>query len=159
MTDARALAEEAVLHLDRLGAVLLDDLGEGPPADELIDRARAARDVVARVGVAALSEVTVLIAGVANSLKAGATDWSPALGGTLMAAVDDLRALVGGAAQFSPEDSEHLHHRATELGAYVSERHRDLPPAAEAPALEAPRTPVAQGASPEPAAIVSPGMT
>ena len=48
-----------------------------------------AGQAVPDVGVAAFSEVTVLIAGVANSLKAGATDWNPALGGTLMAAVDE----------------------------------------------------------------------
>jgi hypothetical protein len=52
-------------------------------------------------------------------MVAGTTDWSPSLGGTLIAAIDDLRHLVGRAEQFSDEDSEHLHHRATELSVYV----------------------------------------
>ena len=91
MTDARALADDAVLHLDRLGAVILDDIGEGPAAQELVSRSSEARDAVAKVGIAAFNEVTGLVVGVASSIASGATDWSPSLGGTLMAAVDDLR--------------------------------------------------------------------
>ena len=48
MTDARAQADDAVLHLDRLGAVILDDIGEGPAAQELVSRSSEARDAVAR---------------------------------------------------------------------------------------------------------------
>jgi hypothetical protein len=119
MTDARAQADDAVLHLDRLGAVILDDIGEGPAAQDLVSRSSEARDAVARVGIAAFNEVTGLVVGVASSVASGATDWSPSLGGTLMAAVDDLRTLIMRAAQFSAEDSEHLHQRAAELAVYV----------------------------------------
>ena len=117
MTDARA--DDAVLHLDRLGAVILDDIGDGPSATDLSARASEAHDAVAMVGVAAFNEVTGLVVGVASSIASGATDWSPSLGGTLMAAVDDLRTLILRAAQFSSEDSEHLHQRAAELAAYA----------------------------------------
>ena len=55
MTDARPEADDAVLHLDRLGAVILDDIGEGPAAQDLVARASEARDAVARVGVAAFN--------------------------------------------------------------------------------------------------------
>lgn len=119
MTDARAQADDAVLHLDRLGAVILDDIGDGPAAADLVSRASEAREAVAAVGIAAFNELTGLVVGVASSLAAGATDWSPSLGGTLMAAVDDLRTLIMRAAQFSSEDSEHLHQRAAELAMYA----------------------------------------
>lgn len=141
MTDPRALADEAVLHLDRLGAVILDDVGDGPAPSDLAASAAAARDAVTRIGVAALTQLTGLVAGVADSMVQGTTEWSPSLGGTLMAAVDDLRHLVGRAAQFSDEDSEHLHHRAAELSAYV--RIESKPSPAAAPVAEpAPRKPV-----------------
>jgi hypothetical protein len=155
MTDARALADDAVLHLDRLGAVILDDIGEGPASKELIDQASAARNAVARVGIAAFNEVTGLVVGVADSMAAGTTDWSPSLGGTLMAAVDDLRTLIMRAAQFSPEDSEHLHQRVAELGVYVHVA-RGSHAAPVATPLPAPAT--VAPSSPEPAAIVSPAM-
>ena len=114
------LADEAVQHLDRLGAVILDDVGDGPPPRDLAAAAAVARDAVAKLAVPALTQLSGLIAGVANSMVAGATEWSPSLGGTLMAAVDDLRHLAGRAAQFSDEDSEHLHHRAAELAVFAS---------------------------------------
>ncbi|MEO5566961.1 MAG: hypothetical protein ABIR92_00625 [Gemmatimonadaceae bacterium] len=114
-------ADEAIQHLERLGAVILDDVGDGPPPADLAAAASAARDAVARLAVPALTQLTGLIAGVTESLVGGATEWSPSLGGTLMAAVDDLRHLASRASQFSDEDSEHLHHRAAELSAYVKE--------------------------------------
>lgn len=119
MTDARTLADMAALNLDRLGAVILDDVGDGPPLDQLRESATAARDAVAQLGVAALTQLTGLILGVSDSIAAGRVDWSPSIGGTMMAAVDDLRHLVGRAAQFSDEDGEHLHHRAAELSVFV----------------------------------------
>ena len=45
------------------------------------------RDAVARIGVPAFNELTGLIVNIADSLVEGLTDWSPSLGGTLMAAV------------------------------------------------------------------------
>ena len=121
MTDPRALGDDAVLHLDRLGAVILDDVGDGPPPSDLATAALAARDAVARLAIPALTQLTGLVAGVAQSMVAGTTDWNTSLGGTLMAAVDDLRHLAARASQFSDEDGEHLHHRAAELSAYVNE--------------------------------------
>jgi hypothetical protein len=119
LSDLRALADEAVQHLDRLGAVILDDVGDGPRPQDLAAAATTARDAVTRLAVPALTQLTGLVAGIANSLVAGSTEWNPSLGGTLMAAVDDLRHLASRASQFSDEDSEHLHHRAAELSAYV----------------------------------------
>jgi hypothetical protein len=54
---------------------------------------------------------------VADSVAAGAVEWNTSLGGTLMAAVDDLRHLV--TRPFTDEDSEHLAHRASELRPFV----------------------------------------
>ena len=115
MPDARTLADDAVHQLDRLGAVILDDIGDGPASTDLTEIAVAARDAVRQVGIAAFNEVTDLVVGGGESIKAGTTDWSPSLGGTLMAAVDDLRTLVSRSAQFGAEDAEHLHQRAAEL--------------------------------------------
>jgi hypothetical protein len=54
-----------------------------------------------------------------------------------MAAVDDLRTLVMRAGQFSAEDSEHLHHRASELAIFVRVKPGAVP-APPAPASPAP---------------------
>ena len=114
-----SIAEHALQQLDRLGAIILDDVGDGPPAADFAAAARAAREAVAQLTVPALTQLSGLISGVAESLASGATEWNPSLGGTLMAAVDDLRHLAGRASQFTDEDSEHLAHRASELTPYV----------------------------------------
>jgi hypothetical protein len=119
MTDQRPIATEAVQQLDRLSAVILDDLGDGPKVGELVAAASAARDAVGKLGVAALAQVAGLVSGVAESLASSAIEWNPAIGGTLMATVDDLRQLAGSGTQLSEEDSEHLHHRASDLSQYV----------------------------------------
>jgi hypothetical protein len=106
-------AEQAIQHLERLGSIILDDVGDGPAPADFAAAARAARDAVAQLAVPALTQLGGLIAGVADSMVAGATEWNPALGGTLMAAVDDLRLLAS--RPFTDEDSEHLAHRASEL--------------------------------------------
>jgi hypothetical protein len=116
-----SLADDAVQHLDRLGAVILDDVGDGPRPADLAAAATAARDAVALLAIPALTQLTGLVSGVADAVARGATEWSPSLGGTLMSAVDDLRHLAARASEFSDEDSEHLHHRAAELSAYVRE--------------------------------------
>jgi hypothetical protein len=115
-----SIAEQALQQLDRLGAIILDDVGDGPSPSDLAAAARAARDAVAELAVPALTQLGGLISGVAESVVAGATEWNPALGGTLIAAVDDLRHLASRANQFTDEDSEHLAHRASELSGYVS---------------------------------------
>jgi hypothetical protein len=119
MSDPRTLAAEAVQQLDRLSAVILDDLGDGPKVSDLVTAASAARDAVGKLGVAALAQVAGLVSGVAGSLASNALEWNPAVGGTLMATVDDLRHLAQRAGQLSEEDSEHLHHRAADLSQYV----------------------------------------
>jgi hypothetical protein len=154
MTDPRALSDEAVHHLDRLGAVILDDVGDGPPPQDLAASAAAARDAIGQMGVAALTQLASLVAGVADSMVAGTTDWSPSLGGTLMAAVDDLRHLVGRASHFSDEDSEHLHHRAAELSVYVTTSW-STGDEAQAQSAQA-QSAQAQGVSPEPQAEPDP---
>lgn len=114
-----SIAEQALQQLDRLGAIVLDDVGDGPRPADFATAARDARDAVAQLAVPALTQLGGLVSGVAESLVAGATEWNPALGGTLMAAIDDLRHLAARAQQFTDEDSEHLAHRASELQPYV----------------------------------------
>lgn len=114
-----SIAEQAVQQLDRLGAHILEDAGDGPAPETFAAAASAARDAVAQLSVPALTQLSGLIAGVAQSLVAGAIEWNTSLGGTVMAAVDDLRHLAGRASQFTDEDSEHLAHRASELQPYV----------------------------------------
>ncbi len=112
-------AEQAIQHLDRLGTIILDDVGDGPAPADFAAAACAARDAVATLAVPALTQLSGLVAGVADSLVSGATEWNPSLGGTLMAAIDDIRHLAGRAGQFTDEDSEHLAHRASELQPHV----------------------------------------
>jgi hypothetical protein len=134
-------ADQALQHLDRLGAIILDDVGDGPPPADFAAAARAARDAVAHLAVPALTQLGGLISGVAESVVAGATEWNPALGGTLIAAVDDLRHLAARASQFTDEDNEHLAHRASELHPYVrlegGEQGAEEAPVAAQPAKKA----------------------
>ena len=143
MTDPLPSPNDAVHHLDRLAAAILDDVGDGPSPTTFAGVAVAARDAVAQVGVPAFSELTGLIVRIADSVVSGATDWSPSLGGTLMATVDDLRALVMRGVEFSAEDSEHLHHRASELAVYARAPRRGVDAAPAPPPPTAPPPPVA----------------
>jgi hypothetical protein len=113
-----SFADQAVQELDRLSAVILDDTGDGPAPQHLAAAARSAREAVAQLAVPALTQLGGLISGVAESLVSGAVEWNTSLGGTLMAAVDDLRHLAS--RPFTDEDSEHLAHRASELSRYVN---------------------------------------
>ena len=155
MTDARSLANDSVHQLDRLAAAILDDVGDGPSPAIFAGLATEVRDTLGRVGVPAFNELTGLIAGIAGSVVAGTTDWSPSLGGTLMAAVDDLRTLVLRGAEFSAEDGEHLHHRATELAVYARSARTNpaTTPAAHVPAPVAPMESSLESQS-SPAAVV-----
>jgi hypothetical protein len=119
MTDARALADDAVHHLDRLAAAILDDVGDGPAPSDFAAIAADVRSAVSKIEVSAFSELTGLISRIADSMMDGSTEWSPSLGGTLMSSLDDLRTLVARAGQFTAEDGEHLHHRAAELAVYA----------------------------------------
>lgn len=154
MADARELTDEAVHQLDRLSSVILDDIGEGPAPQDLVARALKTREAVATIGIPALNELTGLVVALGNSMVAGATDWSPSLGGTLMAAVDDLRTLVTRADQFSSEDSEHLHHRAAELAVYVRIS-ADAPPAPTVTPPAVPSVPAPEASAPPQPALTS----
>jgi len=143
MSDARSAADDAIHHLDRLATAILDDVGEGPAPTEFAAIAGEVAGAVATIGVPAFNELAGLVTGVAGSIAGGAVDWSPALGGTLIAAVDDLRALIPRASQFSAEDGEHLHQRALELAPYVKV-------AARAPDSSATATPAPAAAAPAP---------
>lgn len=150
MSDARSTTEDAIHHLDRLASAILDDVGDGPAPAVFAAISADVAAAIAAVGVAAFNEVTGLIAGVAGSITGGAIDWSPALGGTLIAAVDDLRAMVGRASRFSAEDSEHLHHRALELAPYVKVAPRGANSSATASPTPAPTPPPQPAPAPAP---------
>ena len=119
MSDARSTADNAIHHLDRLASAILDHVGDGPAPELFASIASDVAGALSAAGVPAFNELTGLVSGVADSIASGTVDWSPALGGTVMAAVDDLRALVARADRFSAEDGEHLHQRALELAPYV----------------------------------------
>ena len=147
-----SIADQALQQLDRLGAIILDDVGDGPRPADFADAARAAREAIAQLAVPALTQLGGLISGVAESVATGATEWNPSLGGTLIAAVDDLRHLASRASQFTDEDNEHLAHRASELHPYVrvegGGQRPETPPGPPAPA-----TPASSVLRPPPSAL------
>jgi hypothetical protein len=153
-------AEHATQALDRLGAIILDDVGDGPAPADLAAAARAARDAVASLTVPALTQLSGLIAGVADAIAGGATEWNPALGGTLMAASDYIRHLASRADQFTDEDGEHLHHRAMELAPYASkgvgEAHGGNAAGEATTQPPAPVPAAAPAPAPAPAAVAAP---
>jgi hypothetical protein len=149
-----SLAEQAVQQLDRLSAIILDDVGDGPTPSDLAAAARGARDAVAQLAVPALTQLTGLIAGVADSLVTGATEWNTSLGGTLMAAVDDVRHLA--ARPFTDEDNEHLAHRASELKSYVRAPASGMESAPPSAPASAPSNPAGMESAPPSAPASAP---
>ncbi len=110
---------EASDYVEQLDGLLLRSGVTGPDGEGLQRIARALRGTATMAKLPNFADVASAIERVGRSLHAGAMQWDPALGGALVAAVDDLKILLHGARTWSPVEDQRATARAHDLAKYV----------------------------------------
>lgn len=130
---------EAGDYIEQLDGILLRGGPEGPDAGALQRAARALRGAATMAKLPAFAELAASIERVGRALHDQATHWDPALGGALVAAVDDLKILLRAARGWSQGEEQRAAARTTELARYApartpaAARPADVPSASGAP--------------------------
>jgi hypothetical protein len=108
---------EAGDYVEQLDGVLLggNRSGTAPDSDALQRVARALRGTATMAKIPSFAELAGGVERVGRALQDGAIQWSPAIGGALTAAVDDLKILLRAARTWSDSDAQRAATRAAEL--------------------------------------------
>jgi chemotaxis protein histidine kinase CheA len=128
-------ASEYVEQLDGLLA-RASATGSAVDADALVRNARALRGSATMAKLTPFAELATALERVGRTLREGTLAWSPAISGTLVATIDDLKILVRSVRSWSPTDDHRAVTRTAELGR--------IAPAA-APTVPAPAAAAAAG--------------
>ena len=114
---------EASDYVEQLDAVLLGSGGPSGPDTNAMQRvARALRGTATMAKLPAFAELAAGVERVGRALQQGALRWDPALGGALVAAIDDLKILLRAARAWSPNEDQRAAARAAELSRYAPAR-------------------------------------
>jgi chemotaxis protein histidine kinase CheA len=142
---------EASDYVEQLDRLLLDGGASGPDAGALQRVSRALRGTATMAKLPAFAEVAGALERVGRAMQDGAIRWDPALGGALVAAIDDLRILLRGARTWSSDEEQRARSRAAELSRYApasggsSTSGRDVGPAATSAFLSTEAANIAAG--------------
>src|SRR5215212_200329 len=85
---------EASEYVEQLDGLLLQGGAVGPDLEALQRTARALRGSATMAKIPAFAEMAAGIERIGHALRSGGTQWNPALGGALVAAVDDCKLLL-----------------------------------------------------------------
>ncbi|MGH7663060.1 MAG: Hpt domain-containing protein [Gemmatimonadaceae bacterium] len=118
-------ALEASDYIERLDRALSGTAGS-PDSDEFARSARLLRGSATMARQMPIAEIAGALERVGRSLREGRARWDPALGGALIAAVDDLRILVRAIRAWGPEEDRRA-------GARIAELERLVPSATRPP--------------------------
>ena len=113
---------EASEYVEQLDALMLGAGAAGPDLDALQRAARALRGSATMARLAAFAEMASGIERVGHGLRGGTTEWSPALRGAIVAAVDDCKILIRNVRAWSPADDARSRARIDELARYAPAR-------------------------------------
>ena len=108
-------ASEYVEQLDGLMARAGATGGGAPDAEAVARNARALRGSATMAKLTPFAELATALERVARGLRDGAVTWSPALAGTLVATIDDLKILIRSVRSWSVGDDQRAANRAAEL--------------------------------------------
>ena len=110
---------EASDYVEQLDGLLLRSGVTGPDGEGLQRLARALRGTATMAKLPNFAGVASSIERVGRALHDGGVSWDPALGGALVAAVDDLKILLRGARSWSTAEDERASARTAELSRYA----------------------------------------
>jgi len=113
---------EASEYVEQLDGLLLHGGAAGPDLEALQRTARALRGSATMAKIPAFAEMAAGIERIGHSLRSGATQWNPALGGALVAAVDDCKILLRNVRSWGPADDARSRARIDELARYAPAR-------------------------------------
>jgi len=113
---------EASEYVEQLDALMLAGGAAGPDLDALQRTARALRGSAQMAKLTAFAEMASGIERIAQGLRLGTTRFEPALGGALVAAVDDCKLLLRNVRAWGPSDDARSRARIDELARYAPER-------------------------------------
>src|SRR5438105_7899107 len=108
-------ASEYVEQLDRLLA-RASATGSGPDTEAIVRNARALRGSATMAKLTPFAELATALERVGRAVREGSVSWSPALAGTLVATIDDLKILIRAVRSWSAGDGQRAAARAAELG-------------------------------------------
>jgi chemotaxis protein histidine kinase CheA len=132
---------EAGDYVEQLDGVLLRGGVAGPDGEALLRAARALRGTATMAKLPTFADVASSIERVGRALQDGVLRWDPALGGALIAAVDDLKILLRGARNWSAAEDQRATARAAELTKYAPARAASAPRNGSAPTPAQPAAP------------------
>lgn len=132
---------EASDYVEQLDGLLLGGGPNGPDAVAVQRTARALRGTATMAKIPSFAELASGVEGIGRAIQDGAVQWGPALGGALVAAIDDLKTLLHSARTWSPADDKRAIARAAELARFA-------PAHAAGTATAAARTSPSGGGSP-----------
>jgi HPt (histidine-containing phosphotransfer) domain-containing protein len=110
---------EASDYIEQLDAQLLVGGAGTPDADAMQRAARALRGSATMAKLPALSEMAAGVERVGRALREKTLEWTPALHGVLVAAIDDLKVLLRNVRAWSPSDDARARVRVDELTRFV----------------------------------------
>jgi HPt (histidine-containing phosphotransfer) domain-containing protein len=113
---------EASDYIDQLDAQLKAGAGAGLDADALQRVARALRGSATMAKLPAFAEMAAGMERVGRALREGAVSWDAALGGVLVATVDDCKLLLRNVRAWGPGDDARARARVAELTRYAPVR-------------------------------------
>jgi hypothetical protein len=126
MTGPAAFLEffilEASDYVEQLDGLLLRGGSEGPDAEQIQRVARALRGTATMAKIPSFSDLAAAVERVGRGMHDGSVRWDPALGGLLVAAIDDLKTLLHAARGWSAADDLRAARRAAELSRYAPPR-------------------------------------
>lgn len=118
---------EAGDYVERLDGLIAAAGAGGPDADAFSRYARMLRGSATMARLSALAELATGVERVGRGLQQGATQWSPALQGVLVAAIDDLKILIRGVRTWGAPEEQRARARIVELAAVGPEVMRRAP--------------------------------
>jgi chemotaxis protein histidine kinase CheA len=113
---------EASDYVEQLDGLLLGGDSTGPDAASVQRVARALRGTATMAKIPSFADLAGGVERVGRAMQDGALRWDPALGGALVAAIDDLKTLLHGARTWSPTDDQRATARSAELERYAPVR-------------------------------------
>jgi HPt (histidine-containing phosphotransfer) domain-containing protein len=126
MTGAPGFLEffilEASEYVEQLDGLLLGAGTTGPNAEAMQRLARALRGTATMAKIPSFADLASAVERVGRGLQEGALRWDPALGGALVAAIDDLKTLLRSVRGWSASDDERARTRTDELSRYAPRR-------------------------------------